>query len=108
MNEFLPTDKALLLAGLERKILKDTEGIVYGYPSTIEVDMVIKEGVHILIEVKSRVSRSDIAELYRIGLLYERIYGIKPKLVIVGGFVDHNVWELATKLNIEIKSVIEE
>ena len=88
--------------------LRDEEGLVYGHPSDVDVDIVIKDGVHILVEVKSRVSKGDVAELYRIGLLYEKMRGVKPKLLIIGGFIDENSWETASRLGVEIRPVVEE
>ncbi len=93
------------VAKVERWIYSDVKGSVYGYPSVIEVDVVIKDGVHILIELKSRVSKGDIAELSRIGKLYEEVTGIKPKLAIIGGFVDPNAYEAARRLGVELKPI---
>ena len=42
------------------------------------VDVVVRDGEHVLIEVKSRVSRSVVAELRRIGKLYEEVCGVRP------------------------------
>jgi hypothetical protein len=54
------------------------EGVVYGYPAVVEVDIVVRDREHILVEVRSGVSRTDVAELYRLGRLYERIHGVGP------------------------------
>ncbi len=88
--------------------LRDEEGLVYGYPSIIDIDVVVKDDKHILVEVKSRVSRGDVYEIYRIGKLYEKIKGIKPVLVIVGGFIDPKAYEAAAKLGVEVKPAIRE
>ena len=88
--------------------LRDEEGLVYGYPSIIDIDVVVKDDKHILVEVKSRVSRGDVYEIYRIGKLYEKIKGVKPVLVIVGGFIDPKAYEAAAKLGVEVKPVIRE
>ncbi len=101
-------EEVLGVAKVSKQILRDDEGLVYGHPSDVEVDVVIKDGTHILVEVKSRVSKGDVAELHRIGLLYERIHGVKPKLLIIGGFVDRNSWETANRLGVEIRPVIED
>ena len=45
------------VAKVRRWIYRDDEGFVYGYPTTVEVDVVIKGKEHILVEVKSRVSK---------------------------------------------------
>ena len=86
----------------------DQEGLVYGHPALVEVDVLIRDKEHVLLEVKSRVSRGDVAELYRVGVLYEKVVGVKPRLVIVGGFIDKDVHELAEKLGVEIKPAIKE
>ncbi len=101
-------EEVLGVAEVSRLVLRDDEGLVYGHPSDVEVDVVIRDGTHILVEVKSRVSRGDVAELYRIGLLYERKYGVKPKLLIIGGFVDRSSWETASRLGVEIRPVVED
>ncbi len=101
-------EKVLGVAEVSRWVYKDREGIVYGYPSEIEVDLVIKDNVHILIEVKSRVSKGDVAELYRIGKLYEKVKGVKPDLVILGGFIDTKARHLAEKLGVKIFPIVEE
>jgi len=79
---------------------------VYGYPTTVEVDVVIRDKEHILIEIKSRVSKGDIAEIFKIGKLYEKVEKVKPKLVIIGGFIDEDVYDLAKNLSVEIKPAV--
>ena len=59
--------------------------MVSATPSIVEVDVIIKDGIHLLVEVKSRVDPGDILELARIGKLYEKVTGVKPRLAIVGG-----------------------
>jgi len=86
----------------------DRDGQVYGYPSVVEVDVLIRDEEHILVEVKSRVSRGDVTILYRKGVLYERVKGVKPKLVILGGFIDKGVYEASEKLGVEIKPIMKE
>ncbi|OYT37470.1 MAG: hypothetical protein B6U89_07235 [Desulfurococcales archaeon ex4484_58] len=91
------------LATVEKKSIYDEKGIVYGYPSMIDIDVLIHDKEHILIEIKSRVSRADVYELHRVGKLYEEKYNVKPRLVIIGGFIDDKAWEVAKNLNVEIK-----
>jgi hypothetical protein len=86
----------------------DREGIVYGHPSEVEVDVVIRDGKHILVEVKSRVDTSDVLELTRIAKLYEKREGVKPELAIVGGFVHPRAKKLAEELGVKIYTYLEE
>ena len=95
------------VAEVGRFIIEDEEGLVYGHPATVEVDVLVKDGKHILVEVKSRVSKGDVAELRRIGELYVRKIGVKPSLVIIGGLVDEGARELAEKLGVKIRPVVE-
>jgi hypothetical protein len=85
----------------------DSEGLVYGRPSTVEVDVVVKDNVHILVEVKSRVDTGDILELSRIAKLYEKREGVKPELAIVGAFITPRARELAEKLGVKIYTYTE-
>lgn len=90
------------IAKVEKWVYNDVEGFVYGVPSVIEVDLLIKDKEHILLEVKSRVGRGDVYELSRVGKLYEKITGVKPRLVIIGEFIDKGVNDLAKRLEVEI------
>ncbi|MCG2863874.1 MAG: DUF3782 domain-containing protein [Vulcanisaeta sp.] len=83
----------------------DNEGVVFGYPSIIDVDVLIRDNEHILIEYKASIDRGDVAELAREGILYERVNKIKPKLLIVGPVVRRRALELAKALNIEVRAI---
>ena len=65
------------------------------------------DGKHILVEVKSRASKGDIAETYRIALLYEKATGHRPEPVVVAGFIDKDAEELARKLGVRIIPAVE-
>ena len=67
----------------------------------VDVDLIVKDREHILVEVKSSVSRGDVYELWRIGKLYERIEGVKPKLVLVSPYIEDTAKKTAEKLGIE-------
>ncbi len=95
-------ERILGVAKIERWCYVDKEGFVYGYPAVIDVDLVVKDGEHILIEVKSSVDRGDVLELKRISELYERVTGVKPRLVIVTPYARDRAIELAKLLNIEV------
>ena len=80
----------------------DEEGFVFGFPSPVEVDMVISDEEHILVEIKSSVSRADVYEFWKVGQLYERIRGVKPRLAIVSPFVREEAKKLAKELGIDV------
>ena len=87
---------------VERWTYYDEEGFVFGFPSLIEVDMVISDKEHILVEIKSSVSRADVYEFWKVGQLYERIKGVKPRLAIVSPFVREEAKKLAKELGIDV------
>ena len=95
-------------ATASRLIVNDEEGVVYGYPSIIEIDVVVKDGEHILVETKSRASPGDVLELVRKGLLYEKVKGVKPRLVMVAAWAPAKTREVAGKHNVEIYTYVEE
>lgn len=81
----------------------DQEGIVYGYPSIVEVDVFIKGQEHILVKFDEYVDKSDVAELLLIGKLYEKVIGVKPKLLLVAGAIRRRAKEFADEVGIEIR-----
>ncbi len=84
----------------------DEKGEVFGYPSIIDVDVLVKDDTHILIEYKAHVDRGDVAELYRIGKLYEKVTGKKPKLLLVAAVIRDRAYELAKKMGIEVRGYV--
>ena len=68
----------------------------------VDADLVIKDQQHILVEVKSSVSRGDVYELWKTGQLYEKIKSAKPKLVIVSPYIDEDARKIAEELGIEV------
>jgi len=95
-------EKILGVARVEKWEFRDEAGEVYGYPSIVEVDVVVRNGIHTLVEVKSSISRGDVLEFWKIGRLYERVTGIKPRLVMISPYVDEKALESATNLGVEI------
>jgi len=94
--------KLLGVAEVSRWSRYDSDGEVYGRPSVVEVDLLIKDGVHILVEVKSSISKGDVLEFLRIGRFYEKVCGVKPRLVMISPYVDVRAYELAKDLGIEV------
>jgi hypothetical protein len=95
-------ERVLGVAKVGRWVYYDTSGEVYGTPSVVEVDVVIRDSEHILIEVKSSISRGDVYEFWRISQLYRKVTGATPRLVMVSPYVDSKARELAESLGIEV------
>ncbi|GAB6947126.1 hypothetical protein JCM16161A_12560 [Vulcanisaeta sp. JCM 16161] len=82
----------------------DSEGFVFGHPSVIDVDVLIRDNEHILVEYRTSIDRGDVAELYREGILYERVNRVKPRLLIVGPAIRKRALELARGLGVEVRA----
>jgi len=86
---------------VERWTYFDEEGFVFGYPSLVEADLLVKDREHMLVEVKSSISKADVSKLWKIGQFYEKLRSVKPKLVIVSPYIEDKAREAAKKLGIE-------
>jgi hypothetical protein len=95
-------EEILGVAKVEKWRYYDREGEVLGYPAWVEVDLAIRNGVHVLIEVKASASDSDVVKLWKIGRLYERVVGAKPRLVLVTPFIDESGVDAARRLGVEV------
>jgi len=86
---------------VERWVHEDKEGFVYGHTAMVEADLTVTDKEHTLIEIKSSIHRSDVLELQKLGQLYEKTRGIKPKLLIVSPFIEEDAEREAALLGIE-------
>jgi len=88
---------------VERWTDHDDEGLVYGYPSVVEVDVALRDQELILIEITSHAKKSDITLFNRKAIFYEKKTGKKPsRLIIVTPYAEDDTKELAKQLKIEL------
>ena len=88
---------------VERWSCYDDLGLVYGYPSMIDIDIAIKDDKILLIEIASHVKTSDVYEFKRKAELYEKKSGRRPdRLLMVTPYVEEKALEAAKKHKIEI------
>ncbi len=88
---------------VEKWVTRDEEGLVYGFSSVIEVDIAIKDGKTMLIEISSSVDKSKVAAFLRKAQLYERKTGIKPdRLVMVTPYAEDAAIKAAREMGVEI------
>jgi len=81
----------------------DENGLVFGYPSNVEVDVAVKDEKIILIEVSSHIRASDVFQFKRKAELYQRKTGRKPdRLLIVTPYADEKALEASKMLGIEV------
>ncbi len=90
---------------VERYLGYDEEGIVFGRPDQIELDLIVKDGILIIGEIKSSMSKPDVYILKRKVKFYEKKHGRKPdKVVIISPMVSDEARKLAEEFGYEIYS----
>jgi hypothetical protein len=83
----------------------DTEGVVFGRPDHIELDVIIHNGLLLICEIKSSISRSDMYIFERKVRFYEKRHQRQAnRLLVISPMVDAKAQEVATKLGIEVYS----
>lgn len=88
---------------VERWESYDEEGVVYGYPSQVEVDVALSDEKVVLIEVTSHARASDVYALKRKSTLYEKKTGRKAsRSIIVTPYSDDEAIKASKELGIEI------
>ncbi|WP_052886258.1 DUF3782 domain-containing protein [Thermoproteus uzoniensis] len=98
---------------VERWTYFDERGQVYGYPSEVELDVVVRNGVVLVVEIASAVRRGDLPYVKRKAELYEKVSGRRvERVILVSPFIhDKNpdfVRALAKSLGIDILSPAEQ
>ena len=87
---------------VERWRVHDEAGKVFGYPSDVELDVTVKDGKLILIEVSSHMRASDMALFKKKAELYEEKTGRKPdRLIAVAPYIEEKAIEASKQLGIE-------
>ncbi len=80
---------------MERYLDYDREGIVFGRPDQVELDVIIHNGTLILCEIKSSLSKSDLYAFWRKKNYYEcqlrvekrvRVSGCRQRYLFLLGF----------------------
>jgi len=88
---------------------KDPEGEVFGRPDQVEIDVIIQNGLVILCELKSSMSKSDMYTFDRKVTFYQKRYqrSVNRKIVI-SPMVDTHALPVAEQLGIEVYSYADE
>ena len=88
---------------VESYIKHDTEGSVHGHPDQVELDVMIRDGKLVLIEIKSSMSRSEVYTFERVVEFYETQENRKvDRKLIVCPFFKPGAIDVAEKLGIEV------
>jgi hypothetical protein len=87
----------------------DDTGAVFGRPDQIELDLIIKNGLLIICEIKSSVSKADVYAFERKARWYEQRHARQAdRLMIISPMVDARAREAARRLQIDMYSFAEE
>jgi hypothetical protein len=88
---------------VDRFLAMDPEGYVFGRPDQVEIDAVIRNGKAILIEIRSSVSRGDVAAFQRKAEFYTRRTGLPvARCILISPMVDPRARDLARQMGMEI------
>ncbi|WP_035258651.1 PD-(D/E)XK nuclease family protein [Desulfatirhabdium butyrativorans] len=87
----------------------DDEGEVFGRPDQIELDIIIKNGLLILVEIKSSMSKPDMYVFERKVRFYEKRHQRKAsEMIVISPMVAPNALPVAEKLGIRVYSSAED
>ncbi|PDM25870.1 hypothetical protein CP083_06835 [Candidatus Bathyarchaeota archaeon B24-2] len=88
---------------VESWVRNDEEGVVFGYPSVVEIDLSISDDKVTLVEISSHVRPSDVLLFLRKARFFERLEGRKPdRLLMVTPYAEKEAFRTAKKYGIEI------
>jgi len=81
----------------------DHEGMVFGRPDQVELDVIIHNETLILCEIKSSMSKSDIYSFWRKKNFYEKRHDRQAaRTMVISPMIDDRAKPVAKELNIEI------
>ncbi|HPP79201.1 DUF3782 domain-containing protein, partial [Methanospirillum sp.] len=87
--------------------ISDTEGFVFGHPSVIDIDLIVRGDTIILVELKASVSKSDVYVFMKKAELYSRKTGKRTdRLVMITPFVDDDAGVFAGENKVVICDAI--
>jgi len=83
----------------------DDEGEVFGRPDQVELDVIVQDGILILCEIKSSMSKSDMYTFERKVRFYEKRHKrTADRALVVSPMVEERARQVARKLGIEVYS----
>ncbi|GAK56478.1 hypothetical protein U27_03440 [Candidatus Vecturithrix granuli] len=87
----------------------DDSGEVFGHPDQVELDVIIKNGMLIVCEIKSSMSRSEVYSFEHKIAFYERMHDCQTsRKIIISPMVDKYAQRVAAKLGFEVYSYAED
>jgi hypothetical protein len=87
----------------------DHDGVVFGRPEQIEMDVIIHDGTLILCEIKSSMSKSDLYSFWRKKNFYEEKHGRRAsRAMVISPMIDDYARSAAKELDIEVYGYAED
>jgi len=87
----------------------DSEGIVFGRPDQIELDLLIYDNTLIIAEIKSSMSKSDMYSFIKKVEFYESKHNVKAhRRIVISPMVDPKALEVAKAYSIEVYNYADE
>jgi len=94
---------------VERYLVYDQEGEVFGRPDQVELDLIIRDGKTLIAEIKSSMSKSDVFVLKRKVEFYKKREGKEvDRVLIISPMVDSKAMNLAREYGFEVYSYPED
>ncbi len=94
---------------VEHYVDYDEEGRVFGRPDQVELDIIIYNGLSILCEIKSSISKSEMYTFWRKGEFYKGRHKRKvDRMIVISPMVDSKANKAAKELGIEVYSYADE
>jgi hypothetical protein len=83
----------------------DDEGVVFGRPEQVELDVIVKNGVLLICELKSSVDKAGMYIFERKARFYERRHQRKAdRLIVISPMIDARAQKVAGQLGVETYS----
>jgi hypothetical protein len=82
---------------VEEYYIEDKEGVIKGRYAKYQVDLLVKDSVHILVDIKSSADDFDVYKLHQLGEIYRSMTGIKPRVILVAAYVREEAMEEAMR-----------
>ena len=81
----------------------DDEGVVFGRPDQVELDVIIKNGLLLICELKSSIDKAGMYIFERKARFYEQRHGRQAnRLIVISPMIDARARKVAERLGIEL------
>jgi hypothetical protein len=105
--------KAILEENFDVEVINvnefDDSGEVFGRPDQVELDIIVKDGLLIICEIKSSVSKADMHVFDRKARFYEKRHGqAAGQKMVISPMIEKSARDLAVKLGIKVYNYAED